>query len=118
MMGWCYDSGDKRAFVNAIRIKFNVRNISELPAEDFSSIMSLIYELMNRSFMLLKILGEFKQYAIKEVVMGGAPFTQTVINDYKKQFDALPKAINWAQMVQDIDTAKQAGKAALAVDHV
>jgi hypothetical protein len=39
--------------------------------------------------------------------MGGAPFTQVVINNYKKQFDTLPKAINWPEMVSELQQAKQ-----------
>ena len=107
LMGWCYDSGDKSEFMNAIRVKFNVRHISELPAEDFTAIVSFINELSDRSYILLGILAEFKQYALREVVMGGAPFTQVVINNYKKQFDTLPKAINWVEMVSELQQAKQ-----------
>lgn len=107
LMGWCYDSGDKSELMNAIRVKFNVRHISELPAEDFTAIVSFINELSERSYILLGILAEFKHYALREVVMGGAPFTQVVINNYKKQFDSIPKAINWVEMVGELQQAKQ-----------
>lgn len=107
LMGWCYNSGEKSEFMNAIRVKFNVRHISELPAEDFTTIVSFINELSERAHVVLGILAEFKHYALKEVVMGGAPFTQVVINNYKKQFDTIPKAINWVEMVGELQQAKQ-----------
>lgn len=106
LCGWCYSSSDRSELLNAIRLKFNVQRIHDLPAEDYTTLLSFVSELADRAYLVLKIMDEFKHYALKEVVMGGAPFTQVIIKDYRKQFDTIPKAINWVEMVDRLAQAR------------
>jgi hypothetical protein len=43
-----------------------------------------------------------KNMLIKDVIMGGAPYTPVLVRQYKKRFGELPPVINWATMQQQL----------------
>jgi hypothetical protein len=50
-------------------------------------------------------LAELKDYFVKEVIMGGAPYTPVLVRQYKKRFGELPPVINWVTMQQQLIAA-------------
>jgi hypothetical protein len=47
-------------------------------------------------------IAELKNMLIKEVIMGGAPYTPVLVRQYRKAFGELPPVINWVTMQQQL----------------
>lgn len=100
MLGWCWTSNDRDKLVNAVRIKYNIQTLAHLPADKFEEAMTFATQAKEQAFQCLLGMAEVKDFVVKEIIMGGAPYTPTISRNYKKQFGALPPVINWAAMQQ------------------
>ncbi len=102
MIGWCYGSDDAEKLINGIRVKYNVQSIAHLPADKFDEAMQFATQAKQASYQCLCGLGEVKDFLIKEVIMGGAPYTPVLVRQYRKTFGELPPVINWVAMQQQL----------------
>lgn len=105
MLGWCWTSNDRYKLVNAVRIKYNIQTLADLSADKFEEAMTFATQAKEQAFQCLLGMAEVKDFVVKEIIMGGAPYTPTISRNYKKQFGALPPVINWAVMQQRLQTA-------------
>lgn len=105
MVGWCYQQSDADQLMNGIRVKYNIQSLQQLPADKFDEAMILVDRAKQAASQCLAGIAEVKDYLIREVVLGGAPYTPVLVRQYKKQFGELPAVINWAQMQQRLISA-------------
>ncbi len=119
---WVFCSSDIKKLYEAVKHKFNVVSIDDIEADQYSEVLEFLTLIQSQMTSITKIMSDFKDYSFSECILGGAPLTVSTIRKYRSQLDELPPLINWAQMVQDLDTgkqaAKQAAKAALEAAHV
>lgn len=115
---WVFNGDEVRMLKEAIRQQFNIQRLEDLNDDQFYEVLDFAERVQMQVMKATVIINDFKQHAFKQCILGGAPFTTAIARKYREQLDILPPIINWAQMVQDLDTAKQAAKAALEVSHV
>lgn len=105
LAGWCYQHADEDKLINSLRIKYNIQHLQHLPADKFDEAMAFVEKTNQIAYQCLLGLTELKDYFVKEVIMGGAPYTPVLVRQYKKRFGELPPVINWAQMQQQLIAA-------------
>lgn len=105
MIGWCYSGDDAEKLINGIRIKYNVQSLAHLPADKFDEAMQFATQARQVACQCLIGIAEVKDFLIKEVIMGGAPYTPVLVRQYKKAFGELPPVINWSTMQQRLQAA-------------
>ena len=115
---WVFNGDEVRMIKEAIRHKFNIHALEDLDQDLFYDVLDFAERVQMQIMKATVIINDFKQHAFKQCIMGGAPLTTAIAKKYRQQLDALPPVINWAQMMQDLETAKQAAKAALEAAHV
>lgn len=115
---WVFGHSETRMIVEAIRHKYNVLNLTDVYQEDYYDVLEFVETVKIQMMKITVIINDFKQHAFKQCIMGGAPLTTAIAKKYRQQLDALPPVINWAQMMQALETAKAAGKKAVEVSHV
>lgn len=115
---WVFGNDETRMVKEAIRHQFNITNLEELEDDQFYDLLDFAERVQMQVTKATVIINDFKQHAFKQCIIGGAPFTASIAKKYRQQLDALPPVVNWAQMVQDLDNAKAAGKKAVEVSHV
>lgn len=113
-----FNGDEVRMIKEAIRHQFNIHTLEDLDQDLFYDVLDFAERVQMQVMKATVIINDFKQHAFKQCILGGAPFTTAIARKYREQLDTLPPIINWAQMVQDLDTAKQAGKKAVEVSHV
>jgi hypothetical protein len=105
LAGWCYQHADEDKLINSLRIKYNIQHLQHLPADKFDEAMAFVEKTNQIAYQCLLGLTELKDYFVKEVIMGGAPYTPVLVRQYKKRFGELPPVINWTQMQQQLMAA-------------
>lgn len=115
---WAFDGDEVRMIKEAIRHQFNIHALEDLDQDLFYDVLDFAERVQMQIMKATVIINDFKQHAFKQCIMGGAPLTTAIAKKYRQQLDALPPVINWAQMMQAIETAKAAGKKAVEVSHV
>jgi phage anti-repressor protein len=105
LAGWCYQHADEDKLINSLRIKYNIQHLQHLPADKFDEAMAFVEKTSQIAYQCLLGLTELKDYFVKEVIMGGAPYTPVLVRQYKKRFGELPPVINWTQMQQQLIAA-------------
>jgi phage anti-repressor protein len=102
MIGWCYSSDDAEKLMNGIRVKFNVQSLAHLPADKFDEALTFAKQAQNVARQCMDGIAELKTILIKDVIMGGAPYTPVLVRQYRKAFGELPPVINWVTMQQQL----------------
>jgi phage anti-repressor protein len=102
MIGWCYSSEDAEKLMNGIRVKFNVQSLANLPADKFDEALAFAKQAQNVARQCMDGIAELKNMLIKDVIMGGAPYTPVLVRQYRKAFGELPPVINWVTMQQQL----------------
>lgn len=115
---WAFDGDEVRMIKEAIRHQFNIHTLEDLDQDLFYDVLDFAERVQIQIMKATVIINDFKQHAFKQCIMGGAPLTTAIAKKYRQQLDALPPVINWAQMMQALETAKAAGKKAVEVSHV
>lgn len=115
---WVFNGDEVRMIKEAIRHQFNIHALEELDQDLFYDVLDFAERVQMQIMKSTVIINDFKQHAFKQCIMGGAPLTTAIAKKYRQQLDALPPVINWAQMMQALETAKAAGKKAVEVSHV
>jgi hypothetical protein len=117
LCSWIFTSNDTTKIHDALKLKFNIANINQLKESQYYEALELIELIKIRMLKVTAIISDFKTHALRDNLLGSAPLPTAIVKQYRAQLDELPPIINWAQMVQDLETAKQAGKQALEVCH-
>ena len=115
---WVFNGDEVRMIKEAIRHQFNIHTLEELDQDLFYDVLDFAERVQMQIMKATVIINDFKQHAFKQCIMGGAPLTTAIAKKYRQQLDALPPVINWAKMMQALETAKAAGKKAVEVSHV
>ncbi len=115
---WVFNGDEVRMIKEAIRHQFNIHTLEDLDQDLFYDVLDFAERVQIQIMKATVIINDFKQHAFKQCIMGGAPLTTAIAKKYRQQLDALPPVINWAQMMQALETAKAAGKKAVEVSHV
>lgn len=115
---WVFNGDEVRMIKEAIRHQFNIHTLEDLDQDLFYDVLDFAERVQMQIMKATVIINDFKQHAFKQCIMGGAPLTTAIAKKYRQQLDALPPVINWAQMMQALETAKAAGKKAVEVSHV
>lgn len=115
---WVFNGDEVRMIKEAIRHQFNIHALEDLDQDLFYDVLDFAERVQMQIMKATVIINDFKQHAFKQCIMGGAPLTTAIAKKYRQQLDALPPVINWAQMMQALETAKAAGKKAVEVSHV
>lgn len=115
---WVFNGDEVRMIKEAIRHQFNIHALEDLDQDLFYDVLDFAERVQIQIMKATVIINDFKQHAFKQCIMGGAPLTTAIAKKYRQQLDALPPVINWAQMMQALETAKAAGKKAVEVSHV
>lgn len=115
---WVFNGDEVRMIKEAIRHQFNIHTLEDLDQDLFYDVLDFAERVQMQIMKATVIINDFKQHAFKQCIMGGAPLTTAIAKKYRQQLDALPPIINWAQMMQALETAKAAGKKAVEVSHV
>lgn len=115
---WVFNGDEVRMIKEAIRHQFNIHVLEDLDQDLFYDVLDFAERVQMQIMKATVIINDFKQHAFKQCIMGGAPLTTAIAKKYRQQLDALPPVINWAQMMQALETAKAAGKKAVEVSHV
>jgi hypothetical protein len=102
MIGWCYSSDDAEKLMNGIRVKFNVQSLAHLPADKFDEALTFAKQAQNVARQCMDGIAEVKNMLIKDIIMGGAPYTPVLVRQYRKAFGELPPVINWVTMQQQL----------------
>lgn len=113
-----FNGDEVRMIKEAIRHQFNIHTLEDLDQDLFYDVLDFAERVQIQIMKATVIINDFKQHAFKQCIMGGAPLTTAIAKKYRQQLDALPPVINWAQMMQALETAKAAGKKAVEVSHV
>ena len=114
---WVFNGDEVRMIKEAIRHQFNIHTLEELDQDLFYDVLDFAERVQMQIMKATVIINDFKQHAFKQCIMGGAPLTTAIAKKYRQQLDALPPVINWAKMMQALETAKAAGKKAVEVSH-
>lgn len=115
---WVFNGDEVRMIKEAIRHQFNIHTLEDLDQDLFYDVLDFAERVQMQIMKATVIINDFKQHAFKQCIMGGAPLTTSIAKKYRQQLDALPPVINWAKMMQALETAKAAGKKAVEVSHV
>jgi len=115
---WVFNGDEVRMIKEAIRHQFNIHTLEDLDQDLFYDVLDFAERVQMQIMKATVIINDFKQHAFKQCIMGGAPLTTAIAKKYRQQLDELPPVINWAQMMQALETAKAAGKKAVEVSHV
>mgnify|MGYP004704271207 CR=1 FL=1 len=107
---WVFNGDEVRMIKEAIRHQFNIHTLEDLDQDLFYDVLDFAERVQMQIMKATVIINDFKQHAFKQCIMGGAPLTTAIAKKYRQQLDALPPVINWAQMMQALETAKAAGK--------
>jgi hypothetical protein len=91
--------------MNGIRIKYNIQSLAHLPADKFDEAMQFAVQAKKKAYQCMDGIAELKTMLIKDVIMGGAPYTPVLVRQYRKAFGELPPVINWVTMHQQLMAA-------------
>lgn len=114
---WVFSSSDTRKVVEALKHQFNIVNLADIDEDQYYEVLDFIEVVRMRVMKITVVINDLKEHSFRQCILGGAPLTGILVRKYRAQLDELPPIINWAQMQVDLDTAKQAAKAALEVSH-
>ncbi len=115
---WVFSSSDMNKVYETIKHQFNVATIGDLDEDQYYEVLEYLETVRMQVMKITVILNDLKEHSFRHCLLGGAPLTSIIVRKYRAQLDELPPVVNWAKMVQDLDTAKQAAKAALEAAHV
>jgi phage anti-repressor protein len=105
IVGWCFQQSDVDMLMNAIRVHYNIQSLQHLPADKFDEAMAIVDRAKQAANQCLAGIAEIKDYLVKDVICGGAPYTPVIVRKYKQQFGELPAVIDWAKMQQQLMAA-------------
>lgn len=109
---WCQylrlDSA-KRAVCNRLRVRFNLRDVEELPAEHFDEAMAMLEEMYRQTHAFQHAVRELGDAFIKDVLNDGEPWTPFI----KRKIGAvaLGSRPDWRKIARQIASQPSVGAA-------
>jgi hypothetical protein len=100
--GWIFagDSGAVMQMQNHLRVRYNVNNVDEIPAEKLEEAIAIVHTMSKAAFEFLLAMNDAKHAFSRKVFGGGEPWTPWIRRTLKRPLGDAP---DWRGLAAEIE---------------